>query len=748
MEPWLLAGAQQVVMGGLARSPSLFKRLGLDGLIAYSILSVLFFGRSLPGHFGEYHIGTTPDPALMMWCLEWWPHAISHGINLFLTNAIYAPDGFNLMWTTSFPLAAVLAWPLLHIAGVVCTYNAMCLLLPALAAWSSYLLFIYVTKGIWPALFGGFIFGFSPYMLGQLTFGHIHMLLVFLVPLAVYLILLRINGEIGPSPFVLLAAALLAGQFLLSLEVFATMSFLGAIAGLIALIFASRDLRRALPRLAALILVAYTAAAIIVSPVIYYIFRSGLPQMPEWPPEMFSADIASFLLPSHALLAGGFKISGDSAVRSLDHIAESGGYVPIPLLLIVLLFARSERDVFVRRMITCWLIAAVVLSLGPRLVVWGYATLFFPWELLFHLPLLRSAVPSRFSLYESLLVAFIAAKWLSTAGSDRTVKIGVALLAIPLILPNLSSSYWTRETRVPAFFDGAYKGYLRPGEIVLVLPYGFRGESMLWQACTDMYFRMIGGWTGWSPAEAHLGRWPISRAFYHSVYMPDAAEQLRAFLGSHRVAAVIIGRDEAAVWRPLLSLIGLHPIEVDDVTLYQIPADAFPSYREADPSQMESHAVSARLNALISGAERYLDRGNSPALLSPAKLEESGELPTAAIGPATEARWLLEEPLFSGALRFNPVQRQLRAGFEADGTITIGSAGEGRMDSVADRYRACASRVELKTISQDSYAKGDQLILLTFTREGLRRAAEDIARQQGRLPLGASKRHPHCDRRS
>ena len=71
--------------------------------------------------------------------------------------------------------------PLTSLVGPAATYNAAAVALPALAAWTAYLLCRRVTARLWPSVAGGYVFGFSSYVLGQ-QFGHLHMTAVLLVP--------------------------------------------------------------------------------------------------------------------------------------------------------------------------------------------------------------------------------------------------------------------------------------------------------------------------------------------------------------------------------------------------------------------------------------------------------------------------------------------------------------------------------------------------------------------------------------
>jgi len=205
---------------------------GLRALYAFALyltISIIVFGRGLLGYLSDFYFGKGVDPGLMMWSLVWWPHALAHGVNPFLTKIIWAPLGFNLTWSTTITLASLLFAPLTLTIGPVATYNVLCLMSLPIDALCAFILCWHITRDYSASLLGGYIFGFSPFMLGQLTSGHLHLLLVFAVPLSLYLVLLRIDEQISRLNFTLLLASILFAQLLLSLEIFATITMFGAL---------------------------------------------------------------------------------------------------------------------------------------------------------------------------------------------------------------------------------------------------------------------------------------------------------------------------------------------------------------------------------------------------------------------------------------------------------------------------------------------------------------------------------------
>ena len=78
----------------------------------YLLLSLIFFGRPVLGHPASTIIARDDiDSSLFLWFFAWWPHALLHGINPFVTHAMFAPEGFNLQWTTPMPGPSVLLAP-------------------------------------------------------------------------------------------------------------------------------------------------------------------------------------------------------------------------------------------------------------------------------------------------------------------------------------------------------------------------------------------------------------------------------------------------------------------------------------------------------------------------------------------------------------------------------------------------------------------------------------------------------------
>ena len=157
------------------------------------------------------------DQASFSWSLAWWPHAITHGLHPLLTNLVFAPDGWNLAWTSSIPGPSLLAWPITAAIGPVPAYDVLAVLAPPLTAWCTFLLCRELGTGTWAALAGGLVFGFGTYESAE-TLNHLNLALVFTLPLAGLVVARFLRGGLSDRRFVVLFALCVVGVFATFLE--------------------------------------------------------------------------------------------------------------------------------------------------------------------------------------------------------------------------------------------------------------------------------------------------------------------------------------------------------------------------------------------------------------------------------------------------------------------------------------------------------------------------------------------------
>jgi hypothetical protein len=308
----------------IRRPRSAFDLRGISALAIYFALAALFFGRGLCGRWTTSYIGKGVDPQLLMWLIAWWPHALSHGLNPLYTRAVWAPDGVNLAWSTCMPLVSLPAVPVVLAMGPVLAYNLACIVAVALAGWCAFILCRYLSEEYWAALAGGYAFGFSAYMLGQ-TAAHLDLILTFPIPLFALLVIRGFRADLAWRPLVTGLVFVLAAQFLLFVELFATMTMFAGIA-LIAMLAAgsSAEKTRAVNLLPTIAL-SYALALVVVSPFLYCMFALGHEPGAPHPPLLYSTDLLNLLIPTSTMELGRAAFLRAIAQQFLGYIFEAGG---------------------------------------------------------------------------------------------------------------------------------------------------------------------------------------------------------------------------------------------------------------------------------------------------------------------------------------------------------------------------------------------------------------------------------------
>ena len=259
-------------------------------------------------------------------------------------------------------------WPVTRLLGPVVAYNLWCLLAPATAGWTAFILCRYITRSFWPALLGGYLFGFSSYMVGQMA-GHLDLVTIFPVPIAVLLVLLRLNAAISRRLFILALTATLTFQFLSSPEVFATMTLFGATAICISILILPRERGATVYSALAPISAAYLATGVLISPFLYYMLDLEEPALPLNAPLEFSADLLNFVMPTRAWLGTHFFYP--ITARFHGNTSENGAYLGLPLILIIYFCARSGWTQPTGKLLVFCLLSISIASLGPRMHVAG-----------------------------------------------------------------------------------------------------------------------------------------------------------------------------------------------------------------------------------------------------------------------------------------------------------------------------------------------------------------------------------------
>jgi hypothetical protein len=511
------------------------RRLGRNTLVltGYTAVAFAYFGVRLVSHPGRDLLGSGRDPQIFVWAFAWWLHALETWQNPFYSHAIYAPDGVNLVWTTTVPGLALLFAPLTALVGPSASFNVASMLMPALAAFTAYLLCRHLTRSLWASLVGGYLFGFSSYMLGQEQ-GHMHMTAVFLLPLIALAVVRFLEGDIDGRGVAWRLGLLYGLQFWLSTEVLLTSS----IALVAALLLAYWLLPSTRPRFRTglgPLLGAVCVALVVAAPLVWYAV-TGFQRESINLPSVFNGDALNFLLPTHLVWAGGAALAGVSRhFRGND--AEEGAYLGIPTLVIVVWFALGVRRSAATRYLIAVLALAALLTLGTAFVWKGRTEAWLPWHLVAGLPPLNNVLPARFSVYAALAASVIVTVW--TASRHGWERWLLPALAVVAIAPDLTKAYWAVHPERWAFFtNGIYRICFPKNENVAIFPFGMWDNSTLWQAESGFYFRIPEGYLAPTPPPKNLDSDPLIRLVTVTNGNPTPAE-IVAFAKNKQVDRIV-----------------------------------------------------------------------------------------------------------------------------------------------------------------------------------------------------------------
>ncbi len=681
--------------------------------LLYLSFSILLFGSGLAGHLTTFYIGRETDPGVHMWFFNWWRFSLVHGLNPFITDWVWAPLGINLAWTTCVPLPSLISIPLQVTVGEPATYNIIAMLMLPLAAFAGFLLCRRVTGAFWPSMLGGYIFGFSSYMLGQ-VFGHLVEVAVFPVPLIVLVTLKRLDGEISARRFAIGLAALLTVQFLCSVELCATVTMMGGFAFLLALALFDSDVRTRLAGLIAPTIAGYLMAGAVLSPYLYYLLALGFPHSPIFSPGNFSGDLLNYFIPTETNLFGAFGFARAITGTFGANIFENGAYIGIPPLIVIEIYRRATWRTSMGKYLITMLAITIVASFGPALHVAGRAGIPMPWAIVGRLPLISIALPVRFMMYAFLILGVMVAMWFATSAARRLTKCVVASVILVSIAPNLHPSFWVSRLDIPAFFtDRIYATELEPREIILPLPWAQNGNSMYWQMQSDMYFRMAGGWTGISPFEFH--RMPVADYFNGDIDLPEPADQLKAYIARFGVQAIIADPKDAnfPIWQRTLTSLGVAALNEKGVWIYKIPRDWFTEYAKLPPAQVEARADALRFDTILEAAGKYLADRHDLSKLSPLELKRLDLIPR---------DWLVDAALHT--------LWQIAPAPGSQVAIIIVGSYEG-VRPLIERYRATASEIDYPAPTRwtpDARPRLDVIkpLLVTFDTAHLAAAAQRL----------------------
>jgi hypothetical protein len=576
--PAVAEHAHPVGASGLALRPW-YWRPSTQGLLALMLYAAVWFftiGRHLLHNLGDAHLDQlSMDPNFYTWSLQWWVYAVGHGLNPFYSHLVWAPHGHSLAWVTTIPPLALLAAPLTLAAGPIVAFNLLAAMALPLSAWAAFVLCRRLTRRFWPAVVGGAVFGFSAYEMNHIAAGQLNLTYSLLLPLLAYQVVLWRENAISSRVFVITAGITMAAQFYLFLETFADLTAILMIAVLVGPLVADRAHRAEVLRLARSLGCAYGVAFLLALPYLAYALTSREPKLKA----DTSLDALSLVVPRPDRVAG---VSWLHELARGPVEVSAAGYVGLPLLALAVLLVVTGWSSRLVRFLGCMLTVIILASLGPALTFEGGRVITLPWFWLWRLPIVRNAYPSRLMLFAFLTLAVMTALWLASTSSRLWLRAPLAALIVLVLYQDASVIDVAPHSTVPSYIaKGSYQYQLTPGETVVVVS-DVGNAGMLWQADSNFYFRLAGGYLNQSiTRRTDLPR-PVQQLAHAT---PAYVREFEAWVKKDKIGAIMLDRNHEPKWVGIFWRMGLKGHIYSHVIVY--PLNGCQSCRPLGSSDIE-----------------------------------------------------------------------------------------------------------------------------------------------------------------
>jgi hypothetical protein len=443
------------------------------------------------------------DQAFFEWMLAHGARVISDGAYPFFSDRMNYPDGVNIMANTSVLAVSLPLSPVTLLFGPHVAFNVFLTLALALTGISWYFVlsrqFVRSRLAAWV---GALFCTFAPSAVSHAG-GHPNIVSQFLVPLIIWRTLrLREPGRYLRNGLIL--AGLLVWQAFMNLEIlFMTAVGLGVFCLIMAIARRKRHRGEARAFLRGLAVAAVVTLAVLAYPLSVQFFGPqsyhGLPQFVR----NMGADLGSFTAYSTRSVAGNSVVAARLAQNAQEENAFFGWG------LVILFFGLI---VWMRRSVTVIALGLVALlyaamSLGPRIFLNGINT-GVPgiWAVLHSVPVLNSAVPTRWAMAIAPAVGIVLALGVQRAfdlvkaqpsarGPVRVAMITAVAMALVPLAPTPLTTAPIEPT--PAFVtSGAWKQYVDDNHTVVTLPLPDSGypDPLRWSAQTGQDMRIAGAY--------------------------------------------------------------------------------------------------------------------------------------------------------------------------------------------------------------------------------------------------------------
>ncbi len=463
-------------------------------LIFFLTLSILTWGYAIKFNFiNNIRLDLSGDPAFYIWAFKWLPYAIKNDLNIFITDLFWYPYGQNLAWTTFIPSLSLTFWYITENFTPILSYNLSHILTLALGSFGFYLLCRVIGFSHVASFLASVLFFFSPYQWTKFL-SHLNLSVVFPVVYVLLLGALRFKSRINRLVYILITALILAYQFGISNEIYATVITVGFISMLLALVIYKDDVyvRNNVKALMGETLIASILSALILSPYIYFMLKDR-PEKHIGDIYRYVADPLNLIIPNKVNMLFGNIVAPINQKYS-SPLEEATAYIGLPLIAILVwsFIKFYKKDKFFVYMLIS-LLVILIFSFGAYLTILGNKTIPLPWLFFTKLPFIKHALPVRLTLYSFLVACIIFAYWFDRISLNLWKKFAIFLSAVIFIVPNLGiyTNYNSVDRFYTEFFKSDYKNYISEGDIVMIFPgYGQWSIPAFYQANTDFYFKI------------------------------------------------------------------------------------------------------------------------------------------------------------------------------------------------------------------------------------------------------------------
>jgi hypothetical protein len=170
-------------------------------------------------------------------------------------------------------------------------------------------------------------------------------------------------------------------------------------------------------------------------------------------------------------------------------------------------------------------------------------------------------------LFAYLALAVMTAVWLAQPAARRWLRAGLAVLVVAALVQDSGAiGVWPRSM-VPAFISsGDYRHQLKPGETVVVVSV-VGNAGMLWQAETDFYMRLAGGYIN----QAITRRSDLPPAVQRlSQASPATVLRFEHYVKAAKIGAILVDHDHAPKWVGMFWRMGLKAHRSGNVIVYTV----------------------------------------------------------------------------------------------------------------------------------------------------------------------------------